>query len=546
MLVYANHLKFRGSGAKEAIFKGIGGWLKEQLGFGLHPDRMKQDGEFDGIRGNLHSRLRIRTTTGEEPELYSWVLKLPDNAVHGRQWITEIGVKSLMGELDLSCVVKTDEYSTLVAESVMASQPRLIPYVLNNIRQDGNADLAMSVPGEMVKSVGFDMDSYHSLLVEVERPNREGPIVLVSPTKDGDYLLNTADLQQKLVGLAQVVQVSSNFNSYEMAAVMGTARSAWNGTVNILYAPTSSRPGRARYFLSDDIIKWGDTQHERIAQVLAWVTNSTNISRLRQHIRSEGVTLLAQRRRMQARWAKSEQMDSAQLRLALEETSRQANEQASENEKYFNDLVDENYRLGESVAELQGDLADAQDEIRKKDFNIQSLKDQLANTGFAQRNNVSAEELLELMCRHHSPSPLECVEVIEMLHGDCCTVLPSAKTSAAKMDRFIHGRQLLELLRRLVTSYRTGLMNGGDSEARKVFGKNEYAAKESETLMGNKEMRDQRTFVYDGNPVEMFRHLKIGVDDDTTKTIRVYFHWDAERKMIVIGHCGQHLTISSR
>ena len=85
MLVYANHLKFHGSGAKEAVFKGIGAWLKEQLGFGLHPDRMKQDGEFDGTRRGVHSRLRIRTTTEEEPELYSWVLKFPDNAVRGRQ-----------------------------------------------------------------------------------------------------------------------------------------------------------------------------------------------------------------------------------------------------------------------------------------------------------------------------------------------------------------------------------------------------------------------------------------------------------------------------
>ena len=148
--------------------------------------------------------------------------------------------------------------------------------------------------------------------------------------------------------------------------------------------------------------------------------------------------------------------------------------------------------------------------------------------------------------KHHSPSPLECVELIEKLHEDCCTVLPSAKTSAAKMDRFAYGRQLLELLMRLVTDYRTRLMNSGDSEARKVFGKNEYAAKESETLMGNKDMRNKRTFEYDGNAVEMFRHLKIGVDDDTTKTIRVYFHWDVERKRIVIGHCGEHLTISSR
>lgn len=73
----------------------------------------------------------------------------------------------------------------------------------------------------------------------------------------------------------------------------------------------------------------------------------------------------------------------------------------------------------------------------------------------------------------------------------------------------------------------------------------EYAAKESETVMGNKAMRRQRTFEYESELVEMFRHLKIGVDDDVTRTIRVHFHWDADRKKVVIGYCGEHLSVSS-
>ena len=73
MLVYANHLAFRGAGAEEAIFKAIGGWLKEQLGFGLHPEQLRQEGEFDGYRGDARSWLRVYATNEEEPELYSWV-----------------------------------------------------------------------------------------------------------------------------------------------------------------------------------------------------------------------------------------------------------------------------------------------------------------------------------------------------------------------------------------------------------------------------------------------------------------------------------------
>ena len=93
MLVYANHFTFHGEDAEEAIFKAIGGWLKEQLGFGLHPDQMKQEGEFNGYRGEMRSWLRVYATAEDEPALYAWVLKNSDETVRGRQWVTEIGLK---------------------------------------------------------------------------------------------------------------------------------------------------------------------------------------------------------------------------------------------------------------------------------------------------------------------------------------------------------------------------------------------------------------------------------------------------------------------
>lgn len=46
--------------------------------------------------------------------------------------------------------------------------------------------------------------------------------------------------------------------------------------------------------------------------------------------------------------------------------------------------------------------------------------------------------------------------------------------------------------------------------------------------------------------VEMFSHLKVGVKDTGAETIRVHFDWDANRKKIVIGYCGEHRNISSR
>jgi hypothetical protein len=111
---------------------------------------------------------------------------------------------------------------------------------------------------------------------------------------------------------------------------------------------------------------------------------------------------------------------------------------------------------------------------------------------------MDAEVLLKLTCSPDPPTPLECIEVIENMYGDECIVLESATKSARDMNCFEHGRRLLDMLRRLVTEYRDKFIEGGDNEARKVFSNNEYAAKESETVMGNQAIRRLRTFTYRG------------------------------------------------
>ena len=235
----------------------------------------------------------------------------------------------------------------------------------------------------------------------------------------------------------------------------------------------------------------------------------------------------------------SAQMTVAQLRQELDEASKRA----VEHERYFIEIVEDNAGLEVEISRYKDDLEETQDKLGKNEYQLQSLKKELAVAGNGSVFNL--EVLLNLATRREEPSPVDCIDIIEEIYGERCTVLDSARNSARKMTQFIYGRDLLDLLVRLVTTYRAGLIDGGDSKARLVFGRSGYAAKESKTVMGSKAMRRQRTFDYNGTKVEMFRHLKIGVDDNQTRTIRVYFHWDGEREKIVIGYCGEHLPVSS-
>ena len=542
MLVYANHLEMEGSAASEAAFRAIGGWLKEQLGFGLMPEKLRRRGEYRGNRGDAQSWLRVYGTSEESPEYYAWILKITDSQVRGRQWITELGVRVAGDSVDMSCVVKTDELSTLVVQPAMASQPRVIRYLVNNINASANGEFAASVPGVQLKTVGQDKDSYRGLRGYIEHSEREFSIVLVSPDTFDRYLVDPADLQEKVFGLAQVVKVSSGYNSFDMEEVLGQGWSAWNGAVNVIHTRTRSGLIPKRLFLSSEIESLGSSGLDRVSHVLATVTAHTNVPRLRKRIRPEGVAQISLRRHLQRLHLKSSKMGAAEFRRRLVRLA----EEVQKGDELISDLDSYNDGLEAEKEDLAASLDGVRDALRRKEYEIQGLKDTLEGLGRGRTTSVDVDFLVQLICRNDEPSPEDCLQVVQSLYGDRCVILESAWESASKMNLFGRGRYLLDRLIRLVTVYKDELVRAGDSKAKQCFGTSEFAATESETITSNKALVRARTFEYGGERIAMFRHLKIGVADDQTKTIRIHFHWDSEKQKIVIGHCGEHLPILSR
>ena len=132
-------------------------------------------------------------------------------------------------------------------------------------------------------------------------------------------------------------------------------------------------------------------------------------------------------------------------------------------DSYSDDLKEENENLESSLEE-------ARNTVSQKEYEIQGLKAQLKHAG-EQKNHQSEIALLVDIARKKSqPSPAQCLQVIQGLYGDRCTVLDTGRQSALKASRFVHGRRLLDLLVRLVTEYRDALLQGGDSRARHCFG----------------------------------------------------------------------------
>ena len=541
MLVYANQMTFSGKDAEEAVFKAVEKWFEEKLGSNLGSSFLKEGGVHDG-RGDFPTQLKIYTATEQTPKLYSWVLTESDQSVHGRQWHTELGLKVLGSAVEFSCILKTEDRSAMISIRVMASKPRVIGYVIENICDSGDASFDGQFIGDAVKKVGEDHHSYVSFLAEIERKERHYPLVLISPGLNRKYLINPSHLQEQLVGLAQVVGVVHKFDRYEMKGILGTQWSAWDGSVNVIGMPEPNGHAGSRCFLAQEIEDWGVTQQDRVSRLLARITNDTNMAQRMNRIRPADV-MHASRKRSEVTRMQIHKMQVEELRDELAKAQDDVNGQ----KEHIKQLKDENDKLEWEGLEIIGQLDEAKDDVKNKTFENYSLKEQLKNLETQEFFDYDPEYLVDLFLNKEKLNPEECLTFIGKLFKDNCVILPSARKSAKNANAFRNGKKLLGMLKKLVVEYRQALIEGkeGDAQANSIFGTKGFAARESQLVMGDKKKRQARTFEYQGENIPMFKHLKIGFTTDKSRTIRVHFHFDPIRKKIVIGYCGEHLPISS-
>ncbi len=539
MLVYANSLQLTGPDARESCFRAIHGWLIERLGLKISISEISRPGEWKGDCSGRPAWLKSYAAIGDEPELYAWRLKHSDIGVSGRQWLVELGLKIEAGMVDFSCAINTDEQSVLISEPVSASRPRVIRYLMDIIESGVDAEFAAGTVGVALKMVGDSVDSYRGFLADLQHVDRDWPIVLVSPTRDGEYLVRPEQLQKSLLGLAQVVQVHLGFSSWDMEENLGRRFSAWDGAINIIKAPNRQGVCSTSICLGSSVKDWGGSMPDRISHLLGLITHLTNVPKQRSRVRPDGVARLQLLRRIAAQKDALKNRGGSEQGMIklleegvndLTEQLRLAQELSDEKEMYGLQVEDEKL-------ELERDLATER-------YTVSQLRQQLRDSTTVD-SSEDLEYFMGLAGRQDQPSVRECLEAVAKAYPKRVVVLSTAYDSANRHANFDYGRRLLGMLNKLATKFVDELKEGGDEQARRCFSNSEYAATESEGTQKNKEMRKRRTFVHGGAPVVMMRHLKIGVADDERKSIRVYFEWMPDEGVIVIGHCGAHLPVVS-
>ncbi len=530
MLVYSSNFLFAPKEGPKQIIDLIARWMRQrsrgpmsaaELARGVSRKRLK-DGSLVTSRATKDGPDGI-----DYPYMFSAELSHGDDQVSGRLWSTGIGVRQISADAPVECtfLLKTDEASARVLSPIQVTRPRIVSDVVDNCNPVGET------PGLSVKKL--DVSSARAFLSEVEREGRSFPIVVISPLRDGNYLVRAERLRSLLVGVADVVQIDPSVNTFEIENILGRRYGAWGGAINVIYRARQGGSGTycdSSLYLPDRLIDLAEAGVNLDSEILSNVTHQTNVPASWRHISLGVVDQAIFKAKLAFALTQAKNSDDSASYVALLE---QAMDQLGEKDATIIALRDEVQSGEERIMELQA--------------SVQSLKYSLAG----QRNSAigpddegleAIQPLREAVSTLVAGDPTleQSLTVIRTLFPDRVVVLDSAVSSARDSESFRQGKKAFELLWKLVTSYWDALAGGrGDAEGRKAFGQNAYAQNEANAL--STDGRRRRTFDYKGQDILMERHLKIGTKDSVAETLRVHFEWVGADRVLVIGHCGKHL-----
>lgn len=222
--------------------------------------------------------------------------------------------------------------------------------------------------------------------------------------------------------------------------------------------------------------------------------------------------------------------------FADKDNSHPQDETYSDLEHHLDQLSAENKELSAENKTLNQELASKRAAIATLE---QAMQGRDASRGYPDEEKIAAIE--SAITSSGKVTPESALLIVSALR-DKVDILPSAFESAKESADFAQSERLLKRLLTLTGEYFSAIRGGTpDTEARKLFSLNEFAANESETTMSCAALRKERTYTINGTAYEFEQHLRIGVANDTRKTIRVYFRVIDGR--MVIAYCGRHKNL---
>ena len=193
---------------------------------------------------------------------------------------------------------------------------------------------------------------------------------------------------------------------------------------------------------------------------------------------------------------------------------------------------------------LEKELRDTKDQIAASDYRIDDLQstcDELRSRCRGLTEGMKAIGQIE-----HVPTSLaDVLNLVRDLWPDKVVVLDEALKSAKTFEGDLDEEwQILSSIPNVLWAlYFDSSEQGSIADQYRYATGYELALTETKLTKDNNSIMRERSRRYRGEEIDIRPHIK-GKNKNPKLAFRVHYYVDRERKLIVIGHCGGHLTTS--
>ena len=467
--------------------------------------------------------LRILTPSGDCNRYWALRLNRIDTDVPGRIWTVEahLAVDAQYARFGIRMSVLSDGRHNLRPPRLIRTLHQLGQLQIDGFPLDGKPHLCLTDSG------------VDSLVDLIENPDRALPVIVFSEDQDEKYRQGVAkSLARSAAGIAHVFAVSAR-SSYRLSDRIGKTFSAFNGAIRI-YPPhflNHDDPFGMPLFLAPRIQRVSD-------QALSdWLL--TEAARLGvEHNKIDPLPRFSTLRKAQAQFELA-QVQARVIRTAVKTTDTAAAAQIealiAENAKYrdLETTFDESLNIAETeAARFQ---LDAQ-ELRAENYRLRSRITALAS---------SLEQL-----RSAAPSVVDIPETREGLDlwvDTYCTgrlVVTAKAVRLAEDSLFEDVPTVYQALLLLAGPYREAKQGDEGAFERFEKGLEELGLKITPVFSNGSAFNAGSGAVqlYKGRNHPMEQHIKTaGNTRDPARCLRIYFFWDEDDEVCVVGALPAHI-----
>ena len=484
------------------------------------------------VPATIQSVNRIQTDTGKmlgvvyDPNKHFFSLKLshPDREVAGRYW--SVDVELVEQEHALHFAVRQSVSSLKSCKvPIPYSRPTFIKNIALNI---GLIDCGKNIAEDVM--IVQTEDDVTNLATFLSNLNRQLPVVVISQCNEGDgnngYLINGQKVAKDLLGYAHVVQLTKE-STYMLTELVGADLSVYDGAVRTYY------PG----LIFDESNKY---EHPLVTKWGIWNSSENTAPpfelRLEDYIQQnngarfidwedEGFKFYLQAEQNRLADLQVSEKDVKKLKATYEEQIRQYEASTQEYK-----AIAESYEADAKA--YQRDC----DELRKQISALKGLIDvqkaQIHDLRNGRDENIPIGNSYEDM-----------VAWAEKYFPDRLCFLSRAR-KALKYATYKNIDLVYRCLILLATDYYDFRVGKFDREefirrCKKIDAGLDESAAITDVAAGHQ--GETYYVTYAGKREKLERHLTKGVSRDPSECLRIYFFWDEQNSLVVIGSLTGHL-----